>query len=149
MPKILMVCTANVCRSPMALAVAQKMVRLAGRGAEYELDSAGTHATRGARLDARARAVLEQRQYPPGKARSRRVVDHDFDYFDLILAMDASNMAALRKQCPSSHQHKLQLLLAYAPSLGETEVPDPYHGSLAGFERVLVLCESGVRGLLI
>ena len=28
------------------------------------------------------------------------------------------------------------------------EVPDPYYGNLAGFERVLALCEAGARGVL-
>ena len=133
----------------MALAVAQKMVRLAGRGAEFELASAGTHAQRGGqRLDARAKSVLLARQYAPAKTRSRQVLEQDFDYFDLILAMDASNLAALHKRSPSQHHPKLRLLLDYAPGLGITEIPDPYHGALAGFERVLDLCEAGVKGLL-
>jgi len=133
----------------MALAVAQKMVRLAGRGAEFELASAGTHALRGGqRMDARAKAVLQARHYEPGKLRSRQVLEQDFDHFDLILAMDASNLTALRKRSPSQHHPKLRLLLDYAPGLEGADIPDPYHGALAGFERVLDLCEAGVAGLL-
>ncbi len=133
----------------MALAVAQKMTRLAGRGAEFEWAAAGTHAQRGGqRIDARAKSVLLARQYEPAKTRSRQVVEQDFDHFDLILAMDTSNLAALRKRAPSQHHTKLRLLLDYAPQLSVAEIPDPYHGALAGFERVLDLCEAGVAGLL-
>jgi len=62
--------------------------------------------------------------------------------------MDDANLAALQRQCPAGHHGKLRLLLSYAPVLGLAEVPDPYYGDLAGFERVLVLCETAVRGLL-
>jgi protein-tyrosine phosphatase len=40
------------------------------------------------------------------------------------------------------------LLLEFAPELGLQDVPDPYYGNLAGFERVLALCETGVQGLI-
>jgi protein-tyrosine phosphatase len=62
--------------------------------------------------------------------------------------MDDVNLAALRGLCPPRYQHKLHLLLEFAPALGIREVPDPYHGNLEGFERVLGLCEQGVQGLL-
>ena len=140
---------ANICRSPMACAVAQQLAREAGRGSELLFESAGTHAEqRGQRADARARSVLSGRRYAMADTRSRRVAPQDFERFDLILAMDEGNLAALREQCPPQHQHKLRLLLAFAPDSGVAEVPDPYYGNLAGFERVLDLCEAGVRGML-
>ena len=149
MTKILMVCTANICRSPMALAVARQMTQATGQSLAFELDSAGTHAqTPGGRPDARAKAVLEKRGYVMGKTRSRRVNPQDFERFDLILAMDSLNLAALNRQCPPEHTAKLQLLLSFAPGLDTVEVPDPYFGNLTGFERALDLCEAGVRGLL-
>jgi protein-tyrosine phosphatase len=72
----------------------------------------------------------------------------DFQHFDLILAMDASNAADLRRLCPPEHVGKIRLLLEFAEGLSETEVPDPYYGNAEGFERVLDLCEAGIRGLL-
>jgi protein-tyrosine phosphatase len=133
----------------MALAVAQKMVRLMGRAAEFEFASAGTHALRGGqRVDPRAKSVLLARQYESANTRSRQIVDRDFSHYDLILAMDVSNLDALRKRSPSQYRSKMRLLLDYAPGLGIAEVPDPYHGAIAGFERVLDLCEVGVTGLL-
>jgi protein-tyrosine phosphatase len=80
--------------------------------------------------------------------RSRRIAAPDFQHFDLILAMDTSNLSDLRRLCPSDHLHKLQLFLDFAEGLNEAEVPDPYYGNAEGFERVLNLCEAGARGLI-
>ena len=149
MTKILMVCMANICRSPMSRAVAEHLAADAGLGKRLEFDAAGTHAQIvGARLDPRGQAALTARRYKTVKTRSRRVTAKDFERFDLILAMDEGNLLALQRQCPPEHHHKLRLLMAYAPETGVTEVPDPYFGNAAGFERVLDLCEAGVRGLL-
>lgn len=133
----------------MAKSVAQHLAKTLGRSKSFEFDAAGTHAQEsGPKPDPRAKAVMVARQYPLANTRSRRITPPDFDRFDLLLAMDESNLAALQRQCPPEHQHKLRLLMSFAPELGETEVPDPYFGNLAGFERVLDLCEAGVRGLL-
>jgi protein-tyrosine phosphatase len=150
MTKILMVCMANICRSPMAQAVAQQLAYDAGRAAEFEFASAGTHVRPGGeRPDLRSISVLLSRNYKPGNTRSRPVTAKDFERFDLILAMDKSNLAVLEQQCPPQHHGKLHLLLEFSPELSMSEVPDPYFGNQAGFECVLELCEAGVKGLLL
>lgn len=142
-------CMANVCRSPMALAVAKQRVLELGLVKVLSFDSAGTYARRtGERPDPRAASVLLSRQYAPDKTRSRQVSGPDFERFDQLVAMDEANLATLRSMCPPQHRGKLHLLLEFAPELGLTEVPDPYYGNLAGFERVLELCEAGVEGLI-
>ena len=94
-------------------------------------------------------AVAAKRGYTQlPRQRSRQLLDADFERFDLLIAMDRQNLDNLRRQCPPEHQHKLHLLLEFAPQLDVDEVPDPYYGNVAGFERVLDLCESGVSGLL-
>lgn len=118
---------------------------------EFSADSAGTHAHRhaGQRPDPRAMQVAAQRGYVGmNKQRARAIDVKDFAKFDCILAMDSGNLASLRKVCPPQFQHKLHLLLEFASALDTREVPDPYYGSLAGFERVLDLCEAGIAGLL-
>jgi protein-tyrosine phosphatase len=132
----------------MALVVAQQLTRNRGRATELQFDSAGTHVQGAKRLDARAQAVLLKRQYTPGKNRSRQVTAQDFARFDLILAMDKANLAALRRLCPPALHGKLRLLMSFAPEQGMVEVPDPYYGDLAGFERVLDLIEASMKGLL-
>lgn len=144
-----MVCMGNLCRSPMAQAVATQMAHDAGLAHGFEFDSAGTLVHRaGAPPDARTQAVLSGRNYSPSVSRARRVADRDFKHFDLILAMDRDNLATLQHLCPPRHHGKLHLLLAFAPGLGVDEVPDPYYGNLAGFEYALDLCEAGARGLI-
>jgi len=144
-----MVCMGNICRSPMACTVARQLAAEVGRASDLEFDSAGTHAYHiGQRMDERASKLLLQRNYPAGKGRSRQVKPEDFERFDLILAMDEDNLETLKRLCPAQQQHKLRLFLSFSPELASSEVPDPYYGNLAGFERVLALCETGARGLL-
>lgn len=147
-----MVCTANICRSPMARIVAQHMAEQSGwPSREIHIDSAGTHASKtSTQPDSRAKNALEKRGYKVKKGRSRKIDAQDFERFDLILAMDRTNLGTLQALCPAAHQHKLKLLLepvslSANPGFGD-EVPDPYYGNLQGFERVLDLCEAGVRG---
>ena len=147
--KFLMVCMANICRSPIAQAVASHLVAQAGLARDITVDSAGTHVGRvSARPDTRAQTVLSSRGYPIGKNRSRQITAKDFGNYDLLLALDQSNLDDLRQLCPAEHAHKLRLLLEYAEAVDALDVPDPYYGNLQGFEHVLDLCEAGARGLI-
>lgn len=149
MTRLLMVCSANICRSPMAQVVTMHLAAQAGLASETQVDSAGTRASwLSAHPDARASAALTERGYRASRLRSRRVADKDFSRFDLILAMDQSNLDDLRQRCPAEHAHKLHLFLEFAPELGLRDVPDPYYGGTKGFEYVLDLCEAAARGLI-
>ena len=149
MTNLLMVCMGNICRSPMAQTVAEQMTAAAMLSQQLKFDSAGTHTHRlGERPDPRVEVTLSRRGYKLGRIRSRKITPHDFQHFDLILAMDAHNLAELRRLCPPNHLGKLRLFLTYAEGVNETEVPDPYYGDVAGFERVLDLCEAAARGLI-
>lgn len=139
----------NICRSPMASAALHALVAQR-RLPQIEIDSAGTYGGhQDEKPDRRARAVAEARGYEQIQSeRARRVVAADFERFDLILAMDRDNLMNLQHQCPPEHHHKLYLFLEYAGVPGTSEVPDPYYGNAAGFERVMQLCEAGARGVL-
>ena len=133
----------------MARLVAQQLTRDAGQGANFLFEAAGTHAlSKGEAMDPRARSVLAKHHYAVDSTRSRRVSADDFERFDWVLAMDKSNHSDLEKLCPAHLLSKLQLLLDYAPAQEVREVPDPYFGNVAGFERVLYLCELAVEGFL-
>lgn len=149
MTHILMVCTANICRSPMAQMVGAHLADKAGLSGRVTFESAGTQAGRFSEPpDPRTKAALQKRDYPVAKKRSRRVKPNDFMRFDLILAMDQSNLDDLVQACPPELAHKLRLFLAFAPELGLREVPDPYFGGPQGFDRVLDLCEAAAKGLI-
>jgi protein-tyrosine phosphatase len=133
----------------MAVAVARKLVLERGLARLVYVESAGTHAPAPAQLpDPRAIAALLRRGYKPDKKRSTRIATRHFAEFDLIVAMDADNLAELHKVCPAEHARKLKLFLSYAPETGRSEVPDPYYGSADGFEVVLDLCEAAAFGLI-
>src|SRR5574340_744878 len=150
MPKrVLFVCLGNICRSPTAEGVARHHIVRRGCEDLIEVDSAGTggyHA--GEPPDARAVAAARRRGIDLSGIRARRVVAEDFDRFDLVLAMDRDNLQYLERTCPPEHSAKLRLLLSYSPGLGMDEVPDPYFGGDAGFERVLDMIENSVLALM-
>jgi protein-tyrosine phosphatase len=152
MTKILFVCLANICRSPMAQRVTEALAD--ARPAGLSMESAGVQVARsGVPPDPRALSALERRGYVGrrgrrSRSRSREVRADDFTRFDLILAMDHTVLDELTRQCPAGESHRLHLFLDFAEGLHGQDVPDPYFGGIQGFENVLDLCEAGARGLL-
>ena len=145
---VLFVCMANICRSPTAEGVFRKVVEDAGLADQFHIDSAGTHAYhKGAPPDRRAQAAAERRGYELKKLRARRVKEKDYTEFTHIIAMDEHNLEILEQGVTEDSISQLSLLLAYSDD-AEREVPDPYYGGTAGFERVLDLVEEASRGLL-
>ena len=145
---ILFVCMGNICRSPTAEGVFRHHAAQSGWIERLHIDSAGTHAYHaGEPADRRARAAAERRGISLEGISARRVHGGDFERFDYIIAMDHDNLARLREEAPEEHRHKIRLFLEFA-AVDEAEVPDPYYGGAAGFERVLDLVEAASRGLL-
>ena len=120
------------------------------RGLEtlIEVESAGTHAGGWQGTDPRALASLARAGYEASSRRARRVAAADFEDYDLVLAMDRDNLAALRQRCPPTQMHQLHLWLDFAPGQAGRDVPDPYFGDEPGFDHVLNLCEAGARGVM-
>jgi protein-tyrosine phosphatase len=145
---VLFVCMGNICRSPTAEGVFRHFVNEAGLNEEITVDSAGTHAYHvGEPPDRRAMAAAERRGVSLVGLKARRVTDDDFERFDHIIAMDEDNLIRLQEQSTDEYRDKISLFLSFAVDT-ETEVPDPYYGGGAGFERVLDLVEKASRGLL-
>lgn len=140
--RILFVCMGNICRSPTVEAVTKARLREAGLDGQVEIDSAGTHAYHvGEPPDSRSSRHAAGRGYQMVELRARQVAPGDFHSFDLILVADASNLAELTRRCPPQHRHKLIRMLEWAGVAEVMDMPDPYYGGEAGFERVLDLCE--------
>lgn len=147
--RVLLVCMGNICRSPTAEAVLRRKVEAAGLAERVLVDSAGTHGYHsGEPPDARAEAAARRRGYEMKHLRARQVTESDFAEFDFVLAMDTHNLKALEKVCPPEHRRKLGLLMAYGERNKVREVPDPYYGPAAGFDRVLDLVEDAAGGLV-
>ncbi len=146
---VLFVCMGNICRSPTAEGVFAKRLADAGLDERVDVDSAGTHAYHvGEPPDPRAQRTAASRGVDLSRQRARKAVAEDFETFDYVLAMDRDNLERLREICPEGAEHKLQLFLSYAAELDIDEVPDPYYGGPAGFDRVLDMIEAAADGLL-
>ena len=133
--RVLMVCMGNICRSPTAEAVLRQRLAAHGLITQVEVDSAGTGGWHvGEAPDSRAQRHALRRGYDLSRLRARRVVEADFERFDLLLAMDEDNLAELQRLKPAGARAELRLFAA-------VEVPDPYQGGAQGFESVLDLIE--------
>lgn len=147
--RVLMVCMGNICRSPTAQGVLEKLIAESGERERICVDSAGTHGYHiDAPPDARAQAHALRRGIDLSSQRARQLKARDFEEFDLVLVMDEANERAARGLCPPRLQHKLHRLTDFCSSREIREVPDPYYGEADGFEHVLDLVEDACTHLL-
>jgi protein-tyrosine phosphatase len=147
--RILFVCLGNICRSPTAEVVFREVAAREAPDLVIQVDSAGTAGYHiGAPPDPRTREAAARRGYDLSPLRARIVQPEDFERFDLILAMDRENLAALRRRAPQGLHERVRLFLEFAPELATSDVPDPYYGGPNGFEEVLDLVEAAAHGLL-
>ena len=146
--RILTVCLGNICRSPMAEGVLRH--RAAATGLHVATDSAGTsHFHTGEAPDRRAQTAMRRQGIDISDLRARQVVAQDFARFDLLLAMDASNLRDLHALAPSEVlRGKASLIMDLAPGHALREVPDPYYGGDEGFDEVYHMLDEAVTGLI-
>ncbi|WP_176052611.1 low molecular weight protein-tyrosine-phosphatase [Paraburkholderia caribensis] len=161
---ICFVCLGNICRSPTAEGVMRHLLAEAKLVDRVIVDSAGTGDWHiGEAPDERAQRAAKNRGYDLSIFRGRQITADDFQRFDLIIAMDDKNIAALRQICPAGQRDKIRLLMEFAadagapdasgverpaPGFDAREVVDPYFGGGEGFEIVLDQCEAACRGLI-
>lgn len=138
--RVLFVCLGNICRSPTAEGVFREMVQ------DVETDSAGTSDWHvGDPPYGPMQAAATARGYDLSDLRARQVTAADFNRFDLIIGMDASNIANVERLRPKGNTTPVRLFTDYAPEQGMDEVPDPYY--TRDFDATLDLVEACARGL--
>lgn len=143
--RVLFVCLGNICRSPLAEGILRRQAEEAN--VRVYVDSAGTgnwHV--GLPADPRSIQVGTDRGCRMDM-RARQVRSTDFIEYDLLLAMDESNLQDLQAW-KGSQPHKVKLLRSFDPSAKSLEVPDPYYGQLDDFEEVADMLEKACQGLL-
>jgi protein-tyrosine-phosphatase len=138
-PAVLFVCTANICRSPMAAALFRVKLRDIAGGENWLIDSAGTWANDGQRVSENSVKAMETRGLDIRKHRSKTVSKALLDLFDLILVMEPGHKEALQVEFPQSARRIFLLSELSGPPV---PIADPYGMALERYEKTATEMES-------
>lgn len=132
-PHILVVCTANICRSPVAEVLLRSKLHTAGQ-TEWTVSSAGTWAEPGHTAAPFSIALMADRGLDIRSHRSQPVAEQLMQRADLILCLETGHAKTLRQDYPT-HRHKIYTLRQMAEKRGS--VRDPYGGTRQQYERMV------------
>ncbi|MEX0686222.1 MAG: low molecular weight protein-tyrosine-phosphatase [Balneolales bacterium] len=147
--KICFVCLGNICRSPTAEGVFQRIVTENELDSYFEVDSAGTSAYHiGESANSKSR-LIAKKYGTELLSKARRFEAVDLEQYDLIVAMDFQNLQTLKALDEArEHHNKIVTLREYDPEPDDGEVPDPYFGGIYGFENVYEIIRRSSENLL-
>lgn len=148
MYRVLFVCMGNICRSPLAEGIFAHKLSERGLTGLISTDSCGTYGGHaGEAPHPLSQSVAKLNGIDISAQRARPLTLDDLRQFDRIIAMDSSNLRHIRQMDPANAA-KSQLLLAYFPACGFSDVPDPYYGGTEGFHEVFRLIDQATDHLL-
>lgn len=143
-PHILVVCTANICRSPVVEALLRVKLTAAGLN-DWTVSSAGTWASEGNLASQHSVTLMTNRQLDIQPHRSQPVTASLMAQTDLILCMETGHVRMLKRAYPE-HKEKIFTLRQMVQKRGS--VKDPYGGSMRQYERMVAEVEDLIdRGL--
>lgn len=153
--RICVVCTGNICRSPMLEFLLREAFEEAGLADQVEVDSAGVSAEEaGNRADARTLAALRRRGHTDhgGAAhRARQIRPAWLAGRDLILAADHGHLNRLQRLAGGDPSDHIRLIRSFDPAAvaaGELDVDDPWYGRDADFDRTYDELTAAVPGIV-
>jgi protein-tyrosine phosphatase len=150
--RVLIVCSATPCRSPLVEATARGRTDALARmhpgvkKLNLRFASARVRPTPQA-VDPAAAQCLRQRGYRTSLSRLRNVTPESIARSQIVLATDRTTLRSLQRRCTSPHAHKLHLMLDFVPGLAGQDLLHPQPGAKAEFSRLVDLCELAVNGL--
>lgn len=143
--RIEVTCLGNICRSPMAHVVLEQRLADAGLADDVVVTSSGTGGWHeGEPMDERAATTLAAAGYDPTRHRARTFTTDTYADADLMLAMDARNLADMTDRAPTvADADRVRLFRSFDPAAtpGDEEVDDPWYGGPEGFEETLRIVE--------
>ncbi|GAB3970806.1 protein-tyrosine-phosphatase [Actinoallomurus acanthiterrae] len=143
---VLFVCTANICRSPMAAELARLRLGAAARSGDILVSSAGTHGHDGADMDPDAAAVLRSLGGETAGFSARTVTVPLLSSADLVLTAERGHRAAVAALHPSAHA-RMFTILEFARLIRRIS-PDRLAGEdIAARARSLVREAARMRGM--
>lgn len=145
--KVLMVCLGNICRSPLAQGILQRKIN--EQGLDWKVDSAGTGAWHvGEPPDRRSIQVAKTKGIDITRQRARQFRARDLSEFDLIFAMDQSNLRNIMRFADSPDQEaKVHLIMDMVDPHAHFDVPDPYYDD-NGFHQVFDMLEEACERII-
>jgi len=152
--RVSVVCTGNICRSPMGEWLLREAFEEAG--IDVEVRSAGTSAEEsGHPMDARTVAVMRRNGHVDGGwdgHRAQRFTPADFADLDLVLAADRGHERALLRLAPTeTDRAKVRLLRSFDPesvAADDLEMDDPWWGEDASFDQTYAEVRAAVPGVV-
>ncbi|MEQ8927690.1 MAG: low molecular weight protein-tyrosine-phosphatase [Fulvivirga sp.] len=150
MEKVLFVCLGNICRSPLAEGLANKLSKELGVSEKVKFDSCGTSNYHiGEQPDKRAIQNAQENGLKLNH-KARQFDKADFREFDYIIAMDSANLTNINKlDQEGQFEEKLYLMRQFDDEDKGADVPDPYFGGPEGFQQVYDILERSVKKFLV
>lgn len=149
MKKVLVVCTGNICRSPVGEAVLKSFVNSKRLDDKFFIDSAGTHNYHeGEPADERMIKIATQRGYKVDSI-SRMIYLSDFEKFDYILVMEEIHKQEIAMMDFSGKtKGKVFNITEFCKKYQIKYVPDPYSGGTQGFQFVIDIMEDAMPNFI-
>ncbi|MCL2781630.1 MAG: low molecular weight phosphotyrosine protein phosphatase [Actinomycetia bacterium] len=145
-PSVIFVCWGNICRSPMAERIAERMARDAGLDVTFTSAATSTEEL-GRPIDRRAARVLRAAGYRAADHSAHQITADEIDRADLVVAMERLHLDRMRRLAPDAEN--LALMTDFDPTATPgTGIADPWYGPDSGFEAVKKQLERAMPGLL-